>query len=983
MSCSSTKSVQNMCKTDIQMSLFSRALPMYEVGASARGSPTGRTIAEISRKIIVRHEFEKAACTPPCNHHKPEEPWHNAIPSYINSMDVHRARFIPYPTSAISALAFSRTSDSGYTGPPPALKLALGRANGDIEIWNPQRGLWVQETIFPGNGARIDGLAWTQDPDEKDADGEVVTVGQMRLFSIASSPSVTEWDLATGRVKRVSTGNFSEVWCLAAQPRLKGEKSRDGEVKTQDLVAGCGDGTMVLLATEEGDLVFKRFLARVAGKKARCMCVSWQSLEKVVAGFADGMIRVWDTRNGSLLRTMSLGSSVPGAPKNALVWQVRCLPNGDIVSGDSNGEVKIWDGRTYSMLQKLNGHDSDCLDLVVGSDGRTMMSGSIDGKIAIYRQSSNERGRKTWARNGQRRLHNGEVNAMAAFDSRNMSVAVTGGSDASPMVTPLREYGKENPRSLPTLPRHPPVASAKRARLLVSWWDQTVMVWKLAKRSNVSLGEEQRKSRKLVAKIDLDTTSAIRSAAITPDGKILGISTSMETKAFQLQQRADNETLAVRKMTLPKDISSSGARVLSVSSNGKWLSAVTLDNEVYVARLAAVAERPKYLQVLSKPVELERRHRPVERTAFKEYDRAIDQVAFSPDSSVLVVSDLAGFIDSWVLEGHEDVTAPAVDTARKESRRASSDNGDQSDSDSSDDSSDDDDATTVFYGQHWTDNPSGHLLPRLQAPALLLTFRPPTETYPLLNGNPGVHPTRHNPHAHSHELPPGQHRLFVLTSKHQIYEFDVLAGRLSDWSRRNPTPALPEAFSKIRDRVMGAVWDASKQRQRIWLYGSNFVTMLDVGADLDGEGTGRKRRKAKGGGDEDKTARKRLRLESGAGSRKFGNGGGSGAEIKKYEDGTLVEWKAGREDERADGDDEEDDEDVDLRLTRVPSDGEQQLTTNGVASAQHSERRWWSTFKYRPILGMVEIENDEAADGEPVEVVIVERPAWDSQHGGR
>lgn len=897
-------------------------------------------------------------------------------------MDVHRARFVPYPTSAISALAFSRSSDSGYVGPTPALKLALGRANGDIEIWNPQRGLWVQEVVFPGNGASIDGLAWTQDPDEQDSDGQIVP-GQMRLFSIASSSSVTEWDLSTGKVKRVSTGNFSEVWCLAAQPRWKGgEKSKDGEVKGQDLVAGCGDGTMVLLSTEDGDLQFKKFLARVSGKKARCMCVCWQTREKVVAGFADGMIRVYDTRNGSLVRTMSLGSSVPGAPKNALVWQVRCLPNGDIVSGDSNGEVKIWDGRTYSMLQKLTGHDSDCLDLVVGSDGRTMMSGSIDGKIAIYRQSSNERGRKTWAKNGQRRLHNGEVKAMATFDSKNMSVAVTGGSDASPMVTPLREYGRENPRSLPTFPRHPPVASAKKARLLVSWWDQTVMIWRIAKRSSVTGSDDQRKSRKLAARIELDSKSNIRCAAITAEGKILAISTETETKAFQLQQRVDSDTLAMRKITLPKDIATSGARLLSFSSNTKWLAAVTLDNEVYAGRLSTVPDRPKYTQVLSKVVELERRHRPSERTAYKEYDRTIDQIAFSTDSSVLVVSDLGGFMDSWVLEGHEDSTAPAVDNAKKQSQRGSSDNGGQSssDSDSDSDSSDDDDTTTVFYGQHWADNPSAHLLPRLQAPALLLTFRPSTgqaDAQHSMNGNPGVHPTRHNPHAHSHALPTGQHRLLVLTSKHQIYEFDVLAGRLSDWSRRNPTAALPEDFSKIRDRVMGAVWDASEQRERIWLYGNNFITMLDVGRDLDGEGAGRKRRKPKASSDDEGETRKRVRLESGAGGQRIGNDEASGVEIKKYENGTLVKVDDSREDEANAGDDEDDDEDVDLRLTRITSGGEQQLETNGVARDQHTERKWWSTFKYRPILGMVEIGED-GGDGEPFEVVVVERPAWDT-----
>ncbi|KAI7055849.1 hypothetical protein KC352_g44487, partial [Hortaea werneckii] len=152
------------------------------------------------------------------------------------------------------------------------------------------------------------------------------------------------------------------------------------------------------------------------------------------------MIRIYDTRNGSQLRQMSLGTGLPGAPKTALVWQVKILPNGDIVSGDSNGEVRIWDGKHYALSRRLTGHDSDCLDLITSSDGKTIFSGSLDGKMAVYRQSANDGGRNSWAKSSHRRMHNGEVKAMAAFDSSRMSVVISGGSDMTPVATPLREY---------------------------------------------------------------------------------------------------------------------------------------------------------------------------------------------------------------------------------------------------------------------------------------------------------------------------------------------------------------------------------------------------------------------------------------------------------------------------------------------------------------------------------------------------------------
>ncbi|TKA32558.1 hypothetical protein B0A50_01666 [Salinomyces thailandicus] len=884
-------------------------------------------------------------------------------------MDVHRARFVPYPASAISALAFSRSSDTGYTGPLPALKLALGRSNGDIELWNPLKGSWVQEAVCHGDGRSIDGLAWTQDPDETDGEGNV-TAGQQRLFSIASSPTVTEWDLGTGMVKRRSTGNFSEVWCFAAQSRWRANKNSEEEPRSQDLVAGCGDGALVILSTADDDLQFKRNLARVSGKKARCMCIAYQRPEIVVAGFADSMIRVYDTRNGSQLRQMSLGVGLPGAPKNALVWQVKVLSNGDIVSGDSNGEVRIWDGRNYALSRRLTGHDSDCLDLITSADGKAIFSGSIDGKIAIYRQPA-DGGRSNWAKTSHRRVHNGEVKAMAAFDSKGMSVVISGGSDLTPAAIPLREYGKENIRYLPTLPQEAPVLSAPKARLLVSWWNGNVFIWRIARLPVSDESPEPERPRKLVAKVSVDAKDTIRGVSVSTDGKLLAVSTSTTIKAFQLKRQADSESLAIRKIELPKSLSTLGARMLSFSPDCKWLVAVSPDSEVHAARFTAEREQSKRLQCLSQTVELDRAHRKLQAGAFKVYERSISRLAWSSDSSVLVACDLAGYMDSWVLEGHQDSTAPAVDRAKHDSDKGSGGNGPDSDSDSSDD----DDDNIVFYGQHWADNPSGHLLPKLESAPLVMTFRPEKNTQKLTNGNPGVHSTRHNPHAHSHELPAGEHMLWVLTSRHQMYEFDVRIGRLSEWSKRNPTAALPEEFTRIKDRAIGSLWDS--HRERLWLYGSSWMFMLDVAKDLADAASAQllKRRKRRPSEAGDAQARKRQKGTSGAGDRVNASMRDGGVDsVKRFDNGQWMDIDMTPKRKHVDEDDEDGD-DESLQLTRVKSSGDEEEIAQG--NGEHEKpRNWWLTFKYRPILGMVPLESD-LEQGAPLEVAVVERPLRD------
>lgn len=355
-------------------------------------------------------------------------------------MDIHRCRFVSYPPSAINALAFSHASSLTSTSSDfPSLRLAVGRANGDIEIWNPLDGAWHQESVICGGKDRsIEGLAWTQDPDEVNKHG-VTVAGQLRLFSIGCSTAVTEWDLALGRARRHSSGNYGEVWCIAAQPQKSqnrnsssvGQTARNSgsEPQEQCIVAGCADGAIVLLSTADGDLQFLKTLARPSKRKARVLSVTFQNRDIVLAGHADSTIRVFDTRNGRQINNMTLGPGPQGGPKEILVWSVKCLPNGWIVSGDSTGTVRFWDGKHYSLVQRIQGHVADILDVVTSADGETVISGGMDRRTTIYRRmgTGHTGQRRRWAKIIHRRLHKHDVKAMATFETQDFSILGSGG----------------------------------------------------------------------------------------------------------------------------------------------------------------------------------------------------------------------------------------------------------------------------------------------------------------------------------------------------------------------------------------------------------------------------------------------------------------------------------------------------------------------------------------------------------------------------
>lgn len=341
-------------------------------------------------------------------------------------MDVHRCRFVPYQPSAINAVAFSHPK--AKSGKHAALsRLAVGRANGDIEIWNAVTGTWLQELVIRGGRDRsIDGLVWVNEPDQDLGEGRVV-MGKSRLFSIGYTSTVTEWDLETGKPKRHASGQHGDIWCIAAQPLPRNEAA-DGQGANK-LIAGTIDGELVMYTLEDDDLRFQRVLVKSPTKKSQMVSIAFQSRKVVIVGCSDSTIRAYDMTKGHLLRRMTLGSDLVGGSKDIIVWSVKCLPNGNIVSADSTGQVCIWDGTTYTQAQRIQGHKQDVLSLAVSADGSTIMSGGMDRKTALYKQNTGagQRWTKVWAR----RYHNHDVKAMASFEHGRTSVVVSGGSSST------------------------------------------------------------------------------------------------------------------------------------------------------------------------------------------------------------------------------------------------------------------------------------------------------------------------------------------------------------------------------------------------------------------------------------------------------------------------------------------------------------------------------------------------------------------------
>ena len=524
-----------------------------------------------------------------------------------------------------------------------------------------------------------------------------------------------------------------------------------------------------------------------------------------------------------------------------------------------------------------------------------------------------------------------------------------------------------------------------------------------------------------ITQVDLaiQNEDSLSSVDISNDGHLLIVATPLRLKMFRLRFR-DGSSLKIGRSDLPPRMSSLGAKIVKFSPDHRWLLIIRPDSTIELHRTMVVEGAKRTKKISEKCIYLRKLKRSRNISGYAHgthgnYDRSISRVAFSADSRILAVADLSGYIDTWVLEGHEDLTQENVTT----NGAASSESSDDEDTDS-----DEEHHPTIIFGQHWIRNPTASLIPKLDSTPLIFSFRPSKALLqPLINGHAALHATRHTPYPHSHDLPTGEDRLFVLTSEHNMYEFEVLAGRLTEWSRRNPTASLPAKFRIMDERAMGVIWDVSKLKQRIWLYGSSWLWMFDLSQDFSRTTTQPNQSAEQIGSDSKSRSKKRKRKpheqhhQSTAQPPQWGTTGagdqipdsklnlGIGRTVRIIEGNETFNPQRidlGQKMVQTSGDDEynamdtsslaefrrtldeepNDEEAMDSDSRHKSSDVAGLITQTEVPRQQH-----WSTFKYRPILGVIPLSSemgdvdgvkdnflDNYGGDQDLEVALIERP---------
>ena len=556
---------------------------------------------------------------------KPPTPFHHHF-----IMDIHRCRFVDYTPHSVTALAFSHAL-AATAHPPKGLRMALGRANGDIEIWSP-RANWTHELTLPGaRGRTVEGLVWASPKGS----------GQPpRLFSIGGSTYITEWDLRTLRPKTNYDCNAGVIWCIDANET--GDK----------LAVGCDDGSVVLVDISGGPGVMEHSMI-CQRQDQRVLGLAFYGKNMVVAGCADALVRCWQValdndessdKNGRIVGTMKVDRS---KTESTLVWTVLAFPErGQFVTGDSTGSIKVWDAKNFTMVLNFNAHEADVLCLTRNAVGDKFFSAGIDRKIHHFTclrpragpgEAKQQKAR--WIDNGSRLMHTNDVRAMAIYESKSFGVIVSGGVERSFIVqeTELFETGPFKKilmdQQVSNIHVHP------QSRLVALFQDQTVKVWGLADHRH-----------KLLAKLTLADDDNITSISIGEEfeaGKqYLAVATINSVKLFVLEHQ--NSKMAVAKIRDDEfEEAVAGGKKLWVYKGNKLL-VLTPENEFYKFNIT-----DKKISLVDEVDSIDDGTETAVQKSGIDYYNSVRCVSIAPDHSKIVVARFNDAVEVLPLQGKQ------------------------------------------------------------------------------------------------------------------------------------------------------------------------------------------------------------------------------------------------------------------------------------------------------------------------------------------
>jgi WD40 repeat protein len=188
-----------------------------------------------------------------------------------------------------------------------------------------------------------------------------------------------------------------------------------------------------------------------------------------IAGYDDGMIRLWNLSTGQAVKSFSSHTS-----------SVNCLIVSEdgktLYSAGSDGTIKIWSITELAFIRTLRGHSGPVNDLVHWPAQNRLYSVSDDGTLRIWDTSTNQ----------QVRLIRGEIGALSSVAmDEGRSVLIVGSQDG-----PIKFYDVKTWNPIRTVKAHNAevtTISIEGDRVFTSSRDRTIKILTLSSGSLIKM----------------------------------------------------------------------------------------------------------------------------------------------------------------------------------------------------------------------------------------------------------------------------------------------------------------------------------------------------------------------------------------------------------------------------------------------------------------------------------------------------------------
>lgn len=222
------------------------------------------------------------------------------------------------------------------------------------------------------------------------------------LLTGSGDHTIKLWDVQTGKLIRTFKGHQGLIFDVKFSPddQYIASGSWDGSIRIWDKLSGkqlkyiysqnaspyCLAYTLNGLYLLSGDLnkelklweidTAKEF-RKIVGHTDIVSDISFnsQGQQIITAGF-DGKVKVWDLLSGMLINKLNHPYAV---------YSAACHPvSKSIITGSSDRIIRIWDPASGKVLHSLYGHSGGVTSLQISTDGKRLVSCSVDGEIKVW-----------------------------------------------------------------------------------------------------------------------------------------------------------------------------------------------------------------------------------------------------------------------------------------------------------------------------------------------------------------------------------------------------------------------------------------------------------------------------------------------------------------------------------------------------------------------------------------------------------------------